>query len=312
MKPLLLALFVPALSASIVYAQQNLQLSGGLDTRYTHDSPGSADDFRLEGLFLNLRKVWSDESGDRWIGVAQADFDDNFERVSPYQVYLQYKGPLGKWNIRAGHFLLPFGLLATYDTERLVLQGLERFSLGIRHDTGAQVFGRFGDFDYSVALTDGLSAIHLVDSRANPVATARIAYVQSDWQAGVSMLIGRVLAEFEFENNRQLVTERRAALDLTKSWGPLTLHAEAIGGVDDGEAVGGGIVLADYALTPKLEINMRFASWYKDGNRQFAGLGLTYQLAQGLYARIGDNYEFGKEEHNALTTQLYFEFSKQF
>lgn len=312
MKPLFLALFITALPASFVCAQQGLQISGGVDTRYTHETDPSADDLRLEGLFLNLRKVWSDNEGDRWIGVAQADFDDNFQRISPYQVYLQYKGPLGKWNVRAGHFLLPFGLLATYDTERLVLQGLERLSLGIRHDTGAQVFGRFGDWDYGLSVTDGLSGIHLIDSRANPVFTARVAYVQSDWQLGISTLIGRVLADFEFEEGRELVAERRFALDLTKSWGPLTIRAEAVGGTDHEEAVGGGVVLADYALTPKLELNTRLAWWHTDGDRKFAGLGLTYQIAQGLFARLGDNFQFGKETNNALTTQLYFEFSKQF
>ncbi|HWC60797.1 MAG TPA: hypothetical protein VHC44_13970 [Verrucomicrobiae bacterium] len=305
-------IFLLLIATPVMWAQNGVQISGGLDARYTHENHPAADDFKAEGLFLNLRKVWSDEQGDRWIGVAQVDADDNFSSVTPYQVYLQYKGPLGKWNIRAGHFLLPFGLLATYDTERLVLQGLEQFSLGIRHDTGAQIFGHFGDWDYAVSVTDGLSDIHFADSRANPVLMARMAYVQDDWQIGVSTLIGHVLADFEFSDGPEFVSERRAAIDMTKSWGPLTIRAEGVGGTDDGRTVGGGIILADYALTPKWELNTRYAWWHKDGDMQFVGLGLTYQFAQGLYARVGDNYEFGKEQKNALTTQLYFEFSKQF
>ena len=98
-----------------------LQLSGGVDGRYTRENHPQHDGTELRGLFLNLRQVWSDEQGDRWIGVGQVDFDSNFENIAPYQVYLQYKGPLGKWNARAGLYLLPFGLLATYDTERLLL-----------------------------------------------------------------------------------------------------------------------------------------------------------------------------------------------
>lgn len=291
---------------------QGLQVSGGVDARYTHESPSDADVFKLRGLFLNLRKVWSDEAGDRWIGVAQADFDDNFQEIKPYQVYLQYKGPLGKWNLRAGHFLLPFGLLATYDTERLVLHGLEEVSLGIRKDTGIQFLGHAGVWDYAVAVTDGLSDHHFLDSRANPMLTARLAYVQDDWQVGVSTLVGRPLAEFESTDRVEQVTERRFAVDVTKEFGPLTVRAEAIGGTDDGRAVWGGIVLADYALTDRLELNSRLAWWHAGDDRYFAGLGVTYHIWRGLYARVANNFEFGKQEKNALTTQLYFEFSHRF
>ena len=292
---------------------QGVQVSGGIDTRYTRQSPdGGTGDLRLEGLFLNLRKVWTDDTADRWIGVAQADFDDNFERIQPYQLYLQYKGPLGKWNVRAGHFLLPFGLLATYDTERLLLQGLEELSLGIRHDTGAQVFGRFGAWDYSVAVTDGLGTERLFDRRVNPVLTARTAYVRDDWQLGVSTLVGRVLInEHEF-GEEGIVAERRLALDLTKTISAWTLRGEAVVGTDDEDAVGGAVALVDYAITPKLELNSRYSWWHKEGDRQFLGLGFSYQVSPGLFLRVADNYEFGKHDRNQLTAQAYFEFSRRF
>lgn len=296
---------------------EGFQVSGGVDGRYTHESPSDADVFKLQGLFLNLRKVWSDETGDRWIAVGQADFDDNFQDVQPYQVYLQYKGPLGKWNVRAGHFLLPFGLLATYDTERLILQGIERTNLGIRKDTGAEFFGHFGDWDYAVAVSDGLSDIGFADSRANPVLTARLAYVKDDWQVGLSTLIGRPWARFEplvgeEETSARFTQERRFALDAMKSLGQLTVRAEASGGTDNGQGVWGGVILADYALLPKLELNSRYAYWHRDGDSQSIGLGLSYNIWRGLFLRVADNYEFGKEHTNAFTTQAYFEFSHQF
>lgn len=158
---------------------QGLQLSGGLDGRLTNDREPDGEDpgtrARLEGAFLNLRKVWSDDLGDRWIGVAQVDVDDNARRIRPYQVYLQYKGPLGVWNLRGGHYLLPFGLLATYDTERLLLEGLEKTSLGIRKDTGVALLGRLGSWDYAASLTDGLSDVRFVDGDARPTFTGRLA-----------------------------------------------------------------------------------------------------------------------------------------
>ena len=293
------------------------QLSGGVDTRYTHENHPPRDGAELRGLFLNLRQVWSDESGDRWIGVAQVDFDRNLADIRPYQAYLQYKGPLGKWNGRAGHYLLPYGLLATHDTERFVLQGFEDTSLGLRKDTGAEVFGHFGAWDYAVSVTAGLSDIRFADPRANPVLTARLACVKDDWQVGISALAGRPWARFAplvggGGTSARFTQERRLALDATKSWGPLTVRAEASGGTDNGRGVWGGVVLADYALLPKLELNTRYAYWHREGDAQSIGLGLSYNAMRGLYLRVADNYGFGQREKNAFTAQIYYEFSKRF
>lgn len=274
--------------------------------------PDSTEHLRLEGVFLNVRKVWSDDMGDRWIGVAQVDFDDNFQRIRPYQLYLQYKGPLGKWNIRGGYFLLPFGLQATYDTERLLLQGLERSSLGIRKDGGAMVFGRFGSWDYAASVTDGLSDVRFVDSGANPVLTARLAYVRGDTQIGISTLVGRVLLNPDFGIGSGFQRERRAALDVTHFFGPLALRAEIVGGTNDGHPVGGGLILADHALTPKLELNTRYADWSEGGEHHSPGLGLTYQLRTGLFARAAYSHQFRERNKHAFSFQLYYEFSHQF
>ncbi len=285
-----------------------IQLSGGIDARYTLPK----DRFNLEGIFLNLRKTWSDEMGDRWIAVIQSDFDDNLRRVKPYQVYLQYKGPLGKWNIRGGHYLLPFGLLATYDTERLLLQGLEKTSLRIRKDTGVEVLGRFGMWDYAVSITDGLGDRKFIDSMANPVFTGRLAYVEDDWQLGISTLVGRVLMNPEFETDDGAVRERRLAVDFTRTQGPLVIRAEAVGGTNNGHLVYGAVALADYALTPEVELNSRIASWHGDSDSQSVGLGITFQIRQGLYIRLADIYDFRRKSKNEIEAQIYYEFSKMF
>jgi hypothetical protein len=301
-----LPLAAPALHA------EGVQISGGLDLRFVDENNPRSSEFKVEGAFINLRKVWSDDFGDRWILVGQADFDDNFERIRPYQLSLQYKGPLGKWNIRGGHYLLPFGLLATYDTERLILQGLERIGLGIRKDTGAMVFGHIGNWDYAVSVSDGLSDVRFVDSRANPVFTGRLAYVRDDWQIGFSSLAGRVLLDPNFGIGEGMVRERRFALDATKPFGPLLVRAEAVAGTDNGRAVGGAIVLSDYAIRPRLELNTRYQYWRRNRRWHSAGLGLSYRLRKGLFLRVADIYDFGQLEKNAFTVQVYYEFSKHF
>ncbi len=285
-----------------------LQVSGGLDARYEYESVADSHEASLDGAFLNLRQVWSDDAGDRWIGVAQVDFDHNFEDISPYQVYLQYKGPLGRWNIRAGHYLLPFGLLATYDTERLLLQGIEEESVGLRKDTGAEVLGFVGDWDYAVSVSDGLGDSHLWDSRASPVLAGRIARVSDEWQIGLSTLLGHVLQDRESGGAGETTEEYLAAIDATVFRGPATIRTELTGGAKDGEGVLGGVLLADYALMPKLEVNTRYAMWDENGLQQSAGLGLTARVLPWCYLRIADEYEF-EEDENVFTAQIYMEFS---
>lgn len=297
---------------------QGMQVSGGVDARATNqdtDDPQVVDaqgHLRVQGAFLNVRKVWSDDLGDRWIGVAQADADDNFHRIRPYQLYAQYKGPLGKWNIRAGHYLLPFGLLATYDTERLVLQGFETTSISMRKDTGVETFGRVGAWDYAVSVTDGLSDVRLVDRRANPVLTARWAYVRDALQVGVSTLVGDVLPDPRSGTGSAMRRERRAAADVTESFGPLTIRAESVIGTDDGKAVGGGVLLADYALLRRLELNTRYADWRSGDGHRSVGWGVTYQAGHGVFVRAAHEYHFQEDRANAFTVQFYYEFSRQF
>lgn len=303
-------LFIPALSEAGPF-----QISGGIDGRYINTN-GNEHDAELEGLFLNLRKVFSDAKGDRLIAVGQFDADHNFEKIRPYQTYLQYKGPLGKWNVRAGHYILPFGLLLDYDTERLLLKTMEPVSLGIKLDTGIEVLGFLGDFDYAVSLSQGVGRNRLTDVDNDKLLASRIGWQGEDINIGLSGFIGEVLAEKDSVVRQDLGLGRfyakRLGIDITRYIDRLTLRAELSGGEDIKKSVGGGIVKADYALTPKLELNLKYAYWQRGGERNFSGAGFSYQLSKGLFLRIADEYQWGKEDKNVAALQTYLEFSKQF
>ncbi len=291
-------------------------ISGGLDVRAWHSSEPRGSDAELAGLFLNARQVWSDAAGDRWIGVAQVDADHNFDDVRPYQVYLQYKGPLGKWNVRVGHYLLPFGLLAQQDTERLLLTGIEDTNLGMRKDIGVQFLGRAGEWDYAASVSSGASGIRFIDSRADPVASVRVAVVREDWQVGVSGLAGRPWARFapligEGAAAARFTRERRVAIDFLKTWDRLTLRAEAAGGTDDGDAVWGGAVFADYVLLPRLELNSRYVHWRRTATADALGVGVTFDAGRGWFLRVAHHHEFGDRDRNLFVGQIYYEFSRR-
>jgi len=293
----------------------SFQVSGGADARFVN-TDGDENDVKLEGLFLNLRKVISDEKGDRLIAVGQLDMDHNFEEIRPYQTYLQYKGPLGRWNIRVGHYILPFGLLSNYDTERLILKTQEDLSLGIKLDTGVEVLGFVGDFDYAISITQGVGENRLTDVDNDKLITARIGWQGEDISIGLSGLIGKVLTQKDSIIRKEIGSntfyEKRITIDITKYIGPLTFRGELIGGADKDEIVGGGLLKTDYALTPKLELNLKYAHWQRNGVRTFMGAGFSYELYKGLFLRVADEYQFGKEDKNVATLQTYFEFIKHF
>lgn len=306
----LFIVFMPVLSVA-----GNVQVSGGADGRYINTG-GDTNTFLLEGAFLNVRKVYSDEQGDRVIAVGQIDFDDNFETTRPYQTYLQYKGPLGKWNVRAGHYILPFGLLSAYDSERLLLRTLEPLSLGIKLDSGVELLGFFGDMDYAVSVSQGVGRNRLTDVDDNKLVTGRLGWQGEDVSIGVSALNGDVLLEKDSiireETGLSSLYEKRLGVDITKYSGPLILRGEVVVGKDNDKTVGGGLLKADYALTPKLELNLKYAHWQREGGRHFIGAGFSYEMYKGLFLRIADEYQFGKEDINVAAAQTYFEFAKQF
>lgn len=292
-----------------------IQISGGVDGRYIN-TEGHSHRGTLEGLFLNVRQVFSDAKGDRVIAVGQLDFDENFDKVRPYQTYLHYKGPLGRWNVMAGHYILPFGLLASHDTERLLLNTLEPFSLGIKLDTGVQVFGFQGPVDYAVSVSQGVGRRRLTDVDDDKLLVGRMGWDQEAFVVGVSGLLGEVFQTEETGINSGGRYEKRVAVDFTtKTLGPWILRAEGVVGENGGprhETVGGGLLLADYALTPRLELNLKGAHWQERGGRNFLGAGFTYQVVRGVFLRLADTYLFGKEERNVGQLQVYAEFSRSF
>lgn len=277
-------------------------LSGGVDARYR-----SGEAAELRSVFLNWRKVWSDGLGDRWIGVAQVDLQHDLSELRPYQLYAQYKGPLGRWNIRAGHAFVPFGLLATFDTERLLLHGIEEETIGIRLDTGVAVFGRAGAIDYIAAVSTGTGHPRDLGRSTAPLLTGRVAHVSGNYQLGMSMLGGDIVL-----SSAGPVRKRLGGIDATALLGRTTLRAELVAGSSAGDTTAGGLLLADYSLTPRFDLNGRYAEWQK---KRSAALGGTLRLDRGFGVRLAAQHHFnGRPEggQNEIGVQLYYEFQRLF
>lgn len=301
-----------ALLMMAVYAieadAQGAQLSGGADVRYQAESPG-ADEAQVKGLFLNARKVFADTSGDRLILVGQLDAENNFEDIRLYNTYAQLKGPLGHVNFRLGRYILPFGLLANYDTERLLVQSLEPLSLGIKLDLGAQVFGYFGPLDYAVSVSQGTGK-GVNDPDGNKLLTTRIGMQGENGRGGISYLNGQVVVDPDEFPQPGSFDRRRVALDGEWSWQAWTLRGELVSGRDDGKTVSGGILLADYEFTPVWSLNTKLARWNGMTRQDDLALGISYRLPRGFMVRAAETVRrLDRADIRIFSLQLYWEFA---
>ena len=287
-------------------------VSGGMDIRATAQQE-SEPDLAIEGLFLNLRHVFRDELGDRWIAVAQGDADDNFERVRLYQTYLQYKGPLGRWNLRAGHFLLPFGLLADYDTERLVLNASELQTIGIKLDTGVEALGYAGAWDWAVSASSGVGRRWPDEPGDQFAATVRIARGSDTGKIGLSALAGTILTDPEFPEGETTIEQRKAAVDGTLLVNQWSLRMEASGGTEDGRSAAGAVALASYGVRRWLDLDGKYSVVARGDTRHTLGVGVSMHLRRGFVLRPAGISEFTREgTRHGLVAQLYFDFAKSY
>lgn len=284
------------------------QISGGADLRASYSTESHEDDYTVKALFFNLRHVISDDTGDRYILVGQIDIEDDLQEILPYNTYAQIKGPLGKVNLRVGHYLLPFGLLAYYDTERLLIQGIEDENLGNRLDWGAQVLGYSGSLDYALSVSQG-SGNEFRDSDSNKLVTGRIGLQQDYNRYGISVLSGIVDVADE-EDGAEREERRRIALDGEFDLAPWMLRGELTAGQNGGRAVNGGVMLADYDFTPDLAFNSKLGWWHDEQTTWDAAVGFSYRLPHNFTLRAADKYSRGDgQDEHVFTVQLSWEFA---
>lgn len=291
---------------------QTRAISGGVDVRGTAMRE-SDPELVLEGLFLNFRQVFRDDLGDRWIAVVQGDADHNFERVRPYQTYVQYKGPLGRWNLRAGHFLLPFGLLADYDTERLVLNAIELQGIGIKLDTGLEALGYAGTWDWAISASSGVGRRWPDEPGDHFAAVARVARGSDNAKIGLSALSGTVLTDPEFPEGETTVQQRKVAVDGTLLVNQWSLRTEASGGTEDGRRAGAAVVLGTYGARSWIDLDGKYSVIARGETQHAVGIGASVRLGRGFVLRPAAISEFTqKGTQYGLVAQLYFDFSKSY
>lgn len=289
-------------------AKAVLFFTADVDLRY------SDDEFEAEALGLSLRKVFADERGDRIILFTLIDSMHNFQETILGQAYIQYKGPLGRWNLTAGRYLLPFGLIPNHSTKRLLIKSLEHETIGIRTDSGLKLSGVLKDFDYALSLSQGVGVGRWTDVDHAGVIAFRIGYQGVDFEdlrIGLSALSGRIVPDKMHSTRKTPAYKNLLALDLIRYYGPLVGRAELTFGEEDDKRLHGLFFGIDYALFPGVDLNLGYTHLNRGEHKKDAlAVGLTYNLA-GFQIRAAQKLSL-RGEQDEFSFQVYRLFSWTF
>ncbi len=199
-----------------------------------------------QALGLDVHKVFAGSQGDVGTLVFQPYlvriddapavppiFDDDHDQALQWRIAnFNYTGlGRGRFNIRVGHFELPFGLEQVVQTNGTLYQANAPATTGLKADWGASINGQLPQFEYELAFMGGGG--NDVRSDADGYFAGRIGTPREKrWWAGVSALDGEV------ETPGTIVTRRRTGVDfglqLTSGF---TVMWEFARGTEDGITV---------------------------------------------------------------------------
>lgn len=307
LKPTVLVVILVA----TVGARASWNISADADLRYRllewHRHDGG-----LHVAGLSVRKTFADKKGDRLTLFGLVEVYDNFKEIMPHELYALYKGPLGSWNVTVGRFGLPYGHLPNFSGSRLLFEMPHKQVIGYEVDNGVMISGVKGMWDYAVAASQGYGPHHTPGFPGHGLATARVGATLGDAGdviLGVSGAYGRTSHAHE----RDSTTSRAVGgADATIYLGRLLYRLELNGGIVDEQFQATGFAALDYALLPRLDLNIAVTGIrHGDNNEDAWFTGITYK-PQWFTLRGGYQYARYKEPHHRVVLQIYRLFSFNF
>lgn len=302
-------------------AMWNLSVDG--DARYRL-AEGEDPDVGIHLMGASARKTFADSRGDRLIFFVLVEAEDNFNDVSAHELYGQYKGPLGAWNVTAGRFGLPWGLLTGFSASRLLYDMPHDTLLGMDVDNGLKVSGVAGDLDYAFSVTQGYGPHQTPRDTGHGLGVARIGWTPGDTEElsmGLSTAWGRSITPHDGEgmgdmaavhDKDRAVSRALGGVDATFYLGRWLGRIEAGAGRVDHRSLTTGFAALDYALLPRLDLNLavtaeRHGSEYEDA--WFVGFTGN---PPGFTIRGGYRYAGHNDARHEVILQIYRQFSVSF
>ena len=297
----LLMLVVPAGA----YGTGNV--SAEIDGRLRFEEAGKTD-AELHLLGLSLRHTFADSKGDRLTLFSLVRVEDDLSEVMLHELYARYKGPLGSWDLTAGRFRLPYGLMYSFDAATLLYDTPHHVLLGMDSDNGVMLSGIRGPVDYAVSLTQGYGH-HTPGFPGHGIAMIRLGIMPGETEeisVGISGAYGKSSTMHDVDS----VLERAlAGADATLYLGQWLSRLEIDIGKVGGAAVLAGFAGFDYALMPRIDINLS-ASIVRDDSLTASTwfVGMTWRT-RWLTVRGGYSYDDPEDSHR-FAIQAYYLFSR--
>lgn len=290
-----------------VYAEAlQIDVEGSLQHK---NSDYTNNKLTFEKSSVSIKKVISDEKGDKLNIFLKLEAEDNFEEKNVDQFYIKYKGPMGRWNMALGRSLIPFGLLTDYDSEMLILETQDKKTIGYRNDDGIKITGFWKSMDYALLASPGKWMKNDKKWNKDKMVSLKISFKGYDFedpQLGFSFLSGK------FEGiNKDLF-----AIDVIKYHDLLVTRNELVigkQGIDDLWSLFWGV---DYSLLSSVNLNVAYSHFKSNYEESSAFLGATYNSPfYGLVFRTGNKHHFKNERgnnKNEIFIQVYKSYSHYF
>lgn len=308
-------------------AIQNLRYSLDLSSRVAYNSR-LADFAFTQFVGIDTHKVFVGDQGDcgtaviqlyathvEWPGAMKPFFFDKnhtlklIPRVCTFN-YTGFPGSRGLFNIKVGHFEIPFGLEFTFDTNGSLHDFMHRRNLGVKLDWGFTINGVDRSWEYEIGLSRG-SGIDYT-SRGEPwMVAGRVGrHINRDLRMGTSFLWGEVLnapsiaryrsgltpAELLTDNRGRdhLVRKYRLGTDVQWTCGLWMILLELTGGKDFSQAV----------VNNLLEINRvsMCGDWFFYGQVLHLNQKFSVGWEDSLSAKLGAQWT--PDRHWDLSTQF--------
>ncbi|MBC8138669.1 MAG: hypothetical protein H8F28_22545 [Fibrella sp.] len=214
---------------------------------------------------------------------------------------------------RVGQFVIPFGLLAVYDTPLQPIQTLYEKALGLRVDTGVMLEGRYGDFRYAGSITAGTGP-NRVEFDDNAVFAFRLARAVTlpkigPAEIGGSLLSGKLprtnsntlLYPSGTVETQSVVKATRFAADAQLFRDPWIFRGEIVFGGNDNEPVYGYFAEANYRIKRDLSAVAYSRRWdFVNKPSRATSIGIGGQYIPPI--RIGNQFQW--------TIRTLFEFER--
>lgn len=263
---------------------------------------------------LSLRKTIADHTGDRYIFSALLEAEDNFSDIMLHELYFRYKGPMSIWNLTVGRYTLPYGLLNSFSTSRLLFESDYKSVIGDDADNGLMFSGISGYADYAVSITQGYGP-HAVTPLPGPgMLISRFGYTLGDteeYNLGVSFVFGKSIVSHDVHNN-DTVKRVIGGIDATLSLGQAMLRTELHGGLKNDEMFFSSFGICDFALSQRVDITAGLKYTHEHGmDIPAIHGGITFK-PPWFTVRGGFTYEKNSRENYIISLQIYRLFSYSF